>query len=363
MLERTSLISKSASNSTVLVTLSGTFYEATSSHAFDVVVHLEADGSLRLESPEIQRVEKVSDCVLSDPLGRMARHFTMPDGARLEISDVTALAEWEREQGRHSGMHLVHLMETRWRWVGGAVLFLLGFMAVGYIWGLPFAAKHIAIRLPPKIGEVVTTEARFIFKNLFDLEDSKLPMDRQKKIAKQFQEMAAAMDSGNTRNYRLEFFSAPFPNAFALPDGLVCITDELIEKAKDDKEVYGVLAHEIVHVREQHGLRGVLQNSAVFLIWTLMTGDISTVAGMGSALPAMIAQTGYSRGFEQEADYGAADYMIQVGWGVQPLCDMLQRIDPEHHHLGEAAEAISTHPLTEKRVKNLEDYAKNPKAK
>ncbi len=76
------------------------------------------------------------------------------------------------------------------------------------------------------------------------------------------------------------------------------MTDELVEMAGNDPEILGVLAHEIVHVREQHGMRSVLQGSAVFLIWTLMTGDVSTVAGMGSALPAMLAENGYSRGFE-----------------------------------------------------------------
>ena len=340
------------------VTLSGTYYAASSSHALEVSVRLEADGTLHIESPEFNRVEQVRTCPLSAPLGRMARHFTLPDGARLEITDVAALATWEQRCGKRTGMHFVHGLESRWRWVGAAVLFLLAFMAVGYIWGLPFAAKRIAMRLPPKIGAVATDQARAIFTRLFDFEPSKLSAEHRQKIEQQFQTMAAVMEPGNQRNYRLEFFAAPFPNAFALPDGLVCITDELIEKTKDDKEIYGVLAHEIVHVREQHGLRSVLQNSAVFLIWTLMTGDISTVAGLGSALPAMLAESGYSRGFEEEADLGAAAYMIQAGWGTKPLADILQRIDPEHAHLGDAGEALSSHPLTEKRVQVLADYEK-----
>jgi Zn-dependent protease with chaperone function len=340
------------------VTLLGTYYTATSSTALDVTVRLEAEGTLHIESPEFHRVEQVRDCQLSEPLGRMARHFTLPDGARLEITDLDTLAAWEHRHHRHTSMHFVHWLESRWRWVGAAVLFLLAFMAVGYIWGLPFAAKRIAMRLPPKIGAVATDQARTIFTRLFDFEPSKLSAERRLMIELQFQKMAAVMEPGNQRNYRLEFFAAPFPNAFALPDGLVCITDELIEETKDDKEIYGVLAHEVVHVREQHGLRSVLQNSAVFLIWTLMTGDISTVAGLGSALPALLAESGYSRGFEQEADLGAAEYMIKAGWSTKPLADILQRIDPEHTHLGDAGEALSSHPLTEKRVQVLADYEK-----
>lgn len=337
------------------MTLQGIYYQAGTSLAAEVRVHLGDDGSLRVESPQLERTEVAAECRLSEPLGRMARHFTLPDGARLEIADTASLAEWERRVSRSSGMHLVNLLESRWRWVAAAALFLLGFMAAGYLWGLPFAAKHVALNLPDEVGSVATEQARGIFVKMLRFEDSQLPADRRAELTREFVHMAAVMDPDSGRNYRLEFFHAGFPNAFALPDGLVCMTDELVEMAGNDPEILGVLAHEIVHVREQHGMRSVLQSSAVFLIWTLMTGDVSTVAGMGSALPAMLAESGYSRGFEQEADDGAADYMIQAGHGTKPLADLLLRMDPEASPLGGAEEAISTHPLTQKRVKRLKE--------
>jgi Zn-dependent protease with chaperone function len=346
------------------VTLTGTYYEATSSRAQEVIIHLAPDDTLRLEAAGFQRQEALSECPLSEPLGSMARHFTLPDGARIEITDIAMLAQWEKQQSRSSGMHFVHGLESRWLWVGASACFLLAFMAALYIWGLPIAAKQIAFKIPPKINEIATDQARSAFTHLLSFEASKLPAEKRDRLSAQFLKMATAIDPKHRRRrYRLEFFAAPMPNAFALPDGLVCITDELIEKAKDDKEIYGVLAHEIIHVREQHGMRSVLQNSAVFLIWTLMTGDVSTVAGMGSALPAMLAQSGYSRGFETEADQGAADYMIKVGWGTQPLADLLQRIDPELSQLGDAGEMIATHPLTEKRVQLLKAYGEQAKAR
>lgn len=334
--------------------LTGTLYESTSSRAHEVEVLLGADGTMSISGPGITRVDKIAACPLSEPLGRMPRHFTLPCGARLEIADLATLSDWERGQGRSSGLHIVHLLESHWRWVAAAALFLLGFIIVGYIWGLPIAAKQVAGRLPPEVGEVATKQARKIFVNLLDFEESRLSAERRATIGAKFEEMAVVMQGGDF-NYRLEFFHAPMPNAFALPDGLVCITDQLVEKAKSDEEIYGVLAHEIVHVRERHGMRSVLQNSAVFLIWTLMTGDLSAVTSVGAALPTMLAESGYSRGFELEADAGAAEYMIKTGWGTKPLRDMLQRIDPERSSFGGAEEAISSHPLTEKRVKILEE--------
>lgn len=354
----TSLISTSACDLPgVSFIVSGTYYDPLTSRAVEAEVRLSTDGSLSLDLPEGAVAVSRGEYKLSDPLGRMARHFTLADDARLEVKDLETLSAWEKSLGiGGSGMHLVHLLESRWRWVAASVVFLLAAMAVGYVWGLPLAAKTLAMRLPPKVAEVASEQARGAFDLLLDFKPSQLPEERRKLIRAEFARMSSEMDPGSGYAYRLEFFEAGFPNAFALPDGYICMTDELVEKAKNDREIFGVLAHEIVHVREQHGMRSVLQNSAVFLIWTLMTGDISTVAGMGSALPAVLAESGYSRGFEQEADLGAAEYMIQRGWGTGPLCEMLHRIDPEHSHIGKATEMISTHPLTEKRIEVMRAY-------
>jgi Zn-dependent protease with chaperone function len=358
MQARISLISTLASDdqheNTTTFHVTGTLYEGDSSRAQEVEVTLDASGSISFVGTDLRRVEKVADCSLSEPLGRMPRHFNLPDGSRLEIEDLATLSAWEKSQGRKSGLHVVHLLESRWRWVAAAVLMLAAFVLIGYFWVLPIAAEHVAKRLPPEVGEMASGQARKVFVKFLAFEHSKLSRERQQAITRQFNEMAVAMQGGDFR-YRLEFFNAPMPNAFALPDGLVCITDELIEKAEHDHEIFGVLAHEIVHVRERHGMRSVLQNSAVFLIWTLMTGDLTAVTNVGAALPTMLAESGYSRKFELEADEGAAAYMIQAGWGTKPLQDMLQRIDPEHSSLGGAEEAISTHPLTENRIRLLKE--------
>lgn len=344
------------------MTLAGTYYPPDSSRAVVVSLTLDDNRTLTLSGEGVARVDALRECQLSEPLGRMVRHFMLPDGARVEVEDLDALAVWEREHGRRTGLHLVHLLESRWRWVATAAVFLLLFMLAGYIWGLPLAARHLAFKMPPQVGQVASEQTVALITRMLSFEDSEIPEKRRAAITQEFQKMAAAMHPSSPWQYRLKFFKASLPNAFALPDGLVCITDELVKEAGDDKEIYGVLAHEIMHVREQHGMRSVLQNSAVFLIWTLMTGDVSTLAGMGSALPAALAQAGYSRGFEQEADIGAADYMISRGWGVKPLCDILDRIDPEHMHLGGAEEAISTHPLTKKRIAFLQEREAASKA-
>ena len=63
---------------------------------------------------------------------------------------------------------------------------------------------------------------------------------------------------------RLEFRASPAlgPNAFALPSGIIVVTDELVTLAHDDREILAVLGHELGHVAHRHVMRQLLQSSA-----------------------------------------------------------------------------------------------------
>lgn len=43
-----------------------------------------------------------------------------------------------------------------------------------------------------------------------------------------------------------------YPNAFALPGGIVCITDQLLEILSSEAELVGILGHEIGHIERGH---------------------------------------------------------------------------------------------------------------
>ncbi len=62
----------------------------------------------------------------------------------------------------------------------------------------------------------------------------------------------------------VEFRASPIigANAFALPGGIVIVTDQLMQLAEHDDEILAVLAHEIGHVKHRHVLRGLPQDSA-----------------------------------------------------------------------------------------------------
>ena len=62
-------------------------------------------------------------------------------------------------------------------------------------------------------------------------------------------------------------------NAFALPDGVIVFTDELIGLLESDAEILAVFAHEYGHVVERHSLRQILQDSAIAVLSFLLIGE------------------------------------------------------------------------------------------
>lgn len=143
-------------------------------------------------------------------------------------------------------------------------------------------------------------------------------------------------------------------NAFALPSGLIIVTDELVDFAESNGELEGILAHELVHVKERHGLRHVLQQAGVFMVISTLLGDMASLTSLGSTMPMMLVESGYSRKFEQEADEDACLYFLERGRSVEPYKEVLYRLTKDRH-LPAVAAFLASHPDPEKRRDAIEE--------
>lgn len=172
-------------------------------------------------------------------------------------------------------------------------------------------------------------------------------------------------------DYRLEFRKggAIGANAFALPGGVMVVTDELIALSKNDTEIVAVLAHELGHVQQRHAFRQSLQGVLAGLIMATVTGDVSSVA---SGLPAALMQMRYSRAHELEADEFALNALQTACLPTRAFADILQRLEAQttgafggtktkpnakndskigsRKKSSSVSEMLSTHPDTQLRI-------------
>jgi predicted Zn-dependent protease len=140
-------------------------------------------------------------------------------------------------------------------------------------------------------------------------------------------------------------------NAMALPGGRVIVMRGLIEEATAD-ELAGVLAHEIAHVTEKHGMRQLAQLIGPILIVDYMMNNDGALASL-IAVAATFSSLEYSRANETEADEKGFEILLKANIdprGLTSFFEKLKKIDPRGD-----SELFSTHPATSARIKRLEE--------
>ncbi len=336
-----------------MIEFEAVYFDGITSKAHSVTVR--AEGAFLYLQPEGAPLLCFSlhECAVAPPLGKTTRSIKLPGGAVCETDDLRAIDVLEKELGANSGMRLVNLMENRWKTV--ALCFMgLAFCVWAFItYGIPYTAAKVAYAVPSEMAEVISQKTLDVLDDHY-LEPSGLGRKRKADIRLLFRGLLREEKAG--LNYRLEFRRSSLigPNAFALPSGTIVLTDELIELAVDELELAAILLHEMAHVEKRHGLRSVLQNAGVFLLVSILVGDVSSITSTAATLPTLLAESGYSRQFEREADRMAGLFCIRRGWGTGPLRSILQRLDKGRFKVsGESI--LSTHPDTAERIRLLEE--------
>ena len=342
-------------------TFQGTYFDGKSSKAHPVAVTFGG---------ELLHVTNATDnstftvpleqCVITPPLGKTARVIKLPHDAQIETSDLEAIAGIERRQGMNFGIRFIHALENHWKAVAGASVGLALFVWTFISLGIPLLAKHIAYSLSPEITETLSRQTLQILDSKL-MKPSRLSPDRTKELDRLFDRLHGG---AGRFNYRLEFRRSPHigPNAFALPSGIIVVTDELVNLARNDKELEGVLLHEIAHVENRHGLRSLVQNAGAYVVIAALVGDIASLYSAAASLPVMLAQSGYSRDFEREADRSAALYFIERHESTEPFRQFLSRLTANAaHYPGESI--FSSHPMTQERVRYIRELESSSSSK
>lgn len=266
----------------------------------------------------IRRSIRLSQLDISERLLYAPRILRFPDGGFIEVADPGLNHVLAANRFRDPW---VVRWQQNWALSLLALIALLAWLIAGYQWGLPWAADKLAQHLPAalekKIGdaELALVDAKFMTPSRLD------PLDQAR-----LQQLFSALKQprGERTAYRLAFrHSEVGPNAFALPNGVIVMTDQLVLLAHDDQAVLGVLGHELGHVQRRHALRRLLQTLGVGVVLNLFIGDVSNAL---AAAPTFLLDQKYSRDFEREADQYAIDMLRANGVALAPLAELFEKM-------------------------------------
>jgi Zn-dependent protease with chaperone function len=334
-------------------TLQARYFDGKTSRGHDVTIMLSG-GKLKMVGREVSADFDARGVRRSLRIADTPRWLYLPGGGACVTRDNDAVDRWTVDRRYEQ---ILHRWESRPGYAAVAVALVVAALWLLIDHGIPAAAQQIAQRIPVGAEEALGREALAGLEQ-FALKPSTLPAARQDEYRRKFAAMAKA--GGETTPYRLEFRASPVfgANAFALPSGIIVMTDELVRSAHHEQEVLGVLAHELGHVRHRHSMRHLLESSAIALVIAGVTGDVASATAFAAAAPALLLNARFSREFEREADRYAIDMMRKSGEDPRYLARVLSRLEEEHGGKRERIPTfLSSHPETDERKALAESAA------
>ena len=153
-------------------------------------------------------------------------------------------------------------------------------------------------------------------------------------------------------------------NAWCMPGGKIAVYTGMLDVTKNTNGLAAVMGHEIAHAVAKHSVerasRGVLLNTGTQLIDIFSGGKLSQInrtTGMNTV--GLLSQLGimnpFNRKQESEADYLGMIFSSLSGYDIRETEKIWQRMK-EFNKGKEPAEFMSTHPSSDTRIKNINEW-------
>ena len=170
-----------------------------------------------------------------------------------------------------------------------------------------------------------------------------------------------------TANFQWEYIlidNKKMRNAWCMPGGKIAVYTGILDATKNTNGLAAVMGHEIAHAVAKHSVerasRGVLLNTGTQLIDIFSGGKLSQVnrvTGMNTV--GLLSQIGlmnpFTRTQESEADYLGMIFSSLSGHDIRETVKLWERMK-ELNKGKEPPEFMSTHPSSDNRIKNLNNW-------
>src|SRR5438552_13032221 len=163
--------------------------------------------------------------------------------------------------------------------------------------------------------------------------------------------------------YYFKVLNASDINAFALPGGPMYVNRGMIEAARSEGEMAGVMAHELSHVALRHGTAQATKAQKYSLLagilgvgGAILGGPAGSVLGQGGQLAVGAYFLKFSREYETEADLLGARIMANAGYDPHDLANVFRTLEQQG---GGGGGFLSDHPSPSNRYARIKQEAQN----
>ena len=237
-------------------------------------------------------------------------------------------------------------------------------IVMGCLVTLSAAVVFAQTRITPGFNLFSVDQDREIGRQSAEEVERQLPILHDRSIAAYVNAIGsrlAAVAPGADYLYQFKVVNASDINAFALPGGYMYVNRGLIEAARDEGELAGVMAHEMAHVALRHGTnqasKAYLGQTGLALLGGLVGNDdgstekkIATVGGFG--MNALFLK--FSRTAEEQADIVGAQMLAEAGYDPADMVSFFEMLaDERARNPGKVEQFFSSHPPLEDRTARI----------
>lgn len=308
--------------------IKGIYFDGETSSKKDVTLYYKENGLIGFENFNVNDVS-FDSVSISSRVGNTPRYINFQNGSLFETNDNAAVDAMVELLSKNSFLGLAHKLEST-----KSIILLTVITVILFTWsfiqfGIPLFSKQIAEHLPDDASQHMgkgVLEA--MDKSWFS--KSNLSEERKKRLRVLFKDLLQNIE-GN-KNIELIFRKGGKirANAFALPNGTIVLTDELINLAENDLEIVSIMLHEIGHLENKHSLRAAVQQFSLAMFMMAITGDVSTSSSIITAIPVMLVESGFSQEMETEADTYSLGYMIKHNIKTEFFASMMEKLEASY---------------------------------
>ncbi len=306
--------------------ISGQYFDGKTSQARGATLNVDDEGCARIYVAG-QKVCKqlFTELKVSPRLGQTPRCIDFSDGGKFETRDNEQLDQWVSQWHGSVWDMWVHKLESHWHFVALSLISVAALVWALVVYGVPALAKPVAFMLPDKVAEVISEHTLSTLNEQF-FKPSQLSNSEQQRIQTHFQSLLSRYPELTIK----VLFRDGGPigaNAFALPDGTLIFTDQMVALSRHDDELLAVLAHEVGHVAEKHSLQAMVRSSLMAGVLLVFTGDVSASSSWFLTAPVVLLELSHSRGFERQADDFALQYLTSADISPSNFVALMSRLE------------------------------------
>ena len=197
--------------------------------------------------------------------------------------------------------------------------------------------------------------------------EQQLPLVRDAQIndyVNRIGQRLAANAGGPQFQYQFRVVNSTDINAFALPGGFVYVNRGVLEQARNEGEVAGVVAHEIAHVALRHGThqasKAYLAQAGLSILGGILGGGSGNTANVINAVGGVglnVLFLKYSRDLETQADVRGAQILAATGYSPQDMVGFFQTL--EKVDSSRKTTFLADHPAPPDRISRIQREAQS----